>query len=190
MLMALSTKRFDAWELPVAHNRRMAVKPAKTSSRTPEEIAAFAERLDFVREKTGCPTERAFAEWLGLKSAQAYGQWKARGSFGGGGKNLHSTTGVSTDWLRDGVGVPFPNGQKMWPGPAVADPKRVEALEVALLAIMSGIIVARPDVALMIADGLEDRRNTPLFAEAKGLLPQIVGLVRPLAAARLQDKGS
>jgi hypothetical protein len=187
MLMSLSTNRFDARKLPVAHNRRMPAKPAASP---PAEIAAFVERLDFVRDKTGCPTDSAFAAWIGLKSAQAYRQWKARGSFGSGGRKIHEATGVSTDWLRDGSGVPFPAGQKMWPGPAVADPKRVEALEIALRSIMVGITVARLDVASMIAGALESHRNTHLLGDPNGLLPQLIGEVRRAEAEQQQGKGS
>lgn len=112
------------------------------------DLSTVAGRLEHVRLACGYVNDAAFAKAIGV-SPQTLTNWKRRKSIGDGGPYLHAATGVSTDWMRTGLGTAFPNGPKEAPKrPQIEQlAEDFEETRAVLSAVVSAIATARPDVA-------------------------------------------
>lgn len=125
----LSTESFDELKtLPCEH----------VSMPNTHEIATVSERIDYVMKACGCPTQAAFAVWLGI-SSQVITNWRNRDSIGRAGPKLRATTGASTDWIASGIGEPFPDGPILYRALEVADAAAVTKLDAQFNQLLLGI---------------------------------------------------
>lgn len=93
--------------------------------------ATVSGRLDYVMAVCKYPTQGAFAAALG-ESSQTITNWRLRDSIGRGGPKLREVTGVSTDWMQNRVGEPFPDGPRLYSGPTPADRETLEKVQTGL----------------------------------------------------------
>lgn len=94
----------------------------------PHALDTVSGRLDHVMKVCEYPSQVELAAALGLRSSQIVTNWRKRNSVGRGGPRLREVTGVSTDWMTDKVGEPFPNGPILYSGPAVMNAEIVEIM--------------------------------------------------------------
>lgn len=127
----LSTKGFEAPETVVCEDVHM---------HNTRELSTVSDRLDYVMETCKCPTQTAFAAWLGVRSSQVITNWRTRNSIGRAGPKLRAVTGVSTDWITAGIGEPFPDGPILYAGRASFDPEAIEQLQSDFDQLMLGVM--------------------------------------------------
>lgn len=84
--------------------------PPSVYLRGKETLNTFAERFEYMLQE--CKIDRAkLARALSGAGQQKITNWLERGRIGGPSrKEISGLTGVSTDWLNDQVGSPFPHG--------------------------------------------------------------------------------
>jgi len=127
----LSTKGFDASETMVCEHVHMP---------SIHDLSTVSDRLDYVMETCECPTQTAFAAWLGVRSSQVITNWRTRDSIGRAGSKLRAITGVSTDWITAGIGEPFPDGPILYAGRAAVETETIERLQSDFDQLMLGVL--------------------------------------------------
>lgn len=152
-----------------------------------KHAATVTERLDTIRQATGCKGKSAFAKWIGAESPQAVGNWIKRGKIPGDGALLIAkTTGADLNYVMTGEGQSFPNGAVPYPGaaPAKVD-ERIRELqdEVQLNSSMLSALAAAISATTPGAADEVDRRLRAI-AGSGSMPPGLAVVVRAAAAAR------
>lgn len=84
-------------------------------------------RLEYVRERTLCPSKAAFAAWLEAGSPQTVQQWESRDSLPSrAALTISERTGADVTWLLTGKGEPFPAAPTLYVSPSVPPSVAVE----------------------------------------------------------------
>lgn len=134
-----------------------------------KDVMKVKERLELVRQTTGCPTNSALAEWVGVNSPQVVSGWESRDSISGDGAvKVSRATGADLHWLMTSDGEPFPNGAKHFPGALPNDAinrvrmneDAIDAIKMVLAAALRTMAAEIPALGRQLASALGDLQGS------------------------------
>lgn len=173
----LSTESLIAPKTVSWHHAPMPNKP----------FVNVSERLDYVIRTCEYPNQTALAAALN-ESNQTLTNWRNRNSIGRGGPKLRRVTGVSSDWMSEGIGEPFPDGPILYsPASLTEQTSRdlrhiggdIDQLRYTVLAIVDWLSDSIPGAAVGIRERLAEAH--PEYSR-KGFQSRLLTVLDELAA--------